>query len=379
MQTSILTLMLALGVPGANSCNAQQQGLPRVGAPPPPAVSETVQAKPAPAPELAEAEEVEVGDMDVDDAPEADEMEFEESELAAPPCEVPTPLPGAQAGTFVYTLRGEAQGGGQSLTLTPGSALILDGAGGNHVKVYAHGGGHAGSPFMAQSAPQNQDERVRELEARVRELEAQLRARDDQRVQRYSGLGYVGSDNAVRSRALAEEQRARARALGDLNRKQARDYAEQARKQAAEMRQQAEVLRKQLLDESGRWRIAEIPEHAIALPPVPCPPTAPCAPNSACAPKPQCDPIAPCPQTEECPEVVEVPRVAIATTTPHVRVMRRGGSSGGGSGAAPAPQAAHAEEMRAMMDDMRKQMDEMRQQMQALREELQNAPKRELH
>ena len=79
MQTSILSVLLALGLPGANSCSAQQQGLPRVGQTAP-AASKGEEPTPV---ATEEVEVYEPEEMEVDDAEEADKAMAEIAEIKA--------------------------------------------------------------------------------------------------------------------------------------------------------------------------------------------------------------------------------------------------------------------------------------------------------
>src|SRR5258706_2298000 len=326
MQTSILTLLLALGLPGANSCNAQQQGLPRVGQTPP----ATTQGE-EPTPPVADSEDAdEPEEMDADDADEAGAEMFE---IAATDAE-DSPCPEAQAksdckahckgsgssqagdnsmlgmtlqsGELPYLYAGDLAQDGQvlrlkegdlngkvkKLTLQPGSTVILETKNGKQVVVRTQGlGGTLGTtetlsvPTLAglfasgQAAKQSQDDRVRELEQRVRELEAQLRERDGQ--PRAGQPFQIWPKANAEAREKAAEERAQARELRGRMSAQARDYAKQARQQAEEERKKAEEIQKQALEQADvwrartkdsqakdmlRWKARNAPHAAVALP-----------------------------------------------------------------------------------------------------------------
>jgi len=84
MQSTFLILMLALGLPGANSCNAQQQGLPRVGQTPP--APTTGDQKPV----IADKEDADDDDAD-EDADTADMDDEDMDEVAAGPMAIEIP------------------------------------------------------------------------------------------------------------------------------------------------------------------------------------------------------------------------------------------------------------------------------------------------
>jgi len=390
MQSSILILMLALGLPGANSCNAQQQGLPRVGQAPPAPVTEE------PKPAVVEQADAEDSDSDADaDAKEdsdADEMTVEPMEIELPDMqEIGTPEEAQSGCTEQKGQRitlDNTSGHCQTLRVGPGSTVILETRNGKPLQFKTQTMSPLGAMVLrdnlaplaamdgrmmalAQAAPQSQsqDDRVRELEQRVRELEAQLRARDENPPRAHArssnSLGYVGAYGGGQARAEAEAERNLVHEMQAQAHSQARQYAEQARKQAAEIRAQSEELRKHVLDQAGHWKvyagearkgrsayIAEAPGIAARVPPA-CEPCPPCDPAEAC------QPVAP-------------PDAPGASATPAPATRMRS-SNGPAAGAMP-----RMDDMRAMMEQMRAQMDEMREQMKSLRDELQRAPQREL-
>jgi hypothetical protein len=411
MQSSFLILSLALGLPGAPACKSQQQELPRVGQNP-----SCCQQTPA-ATAHAESDDSDADDgADADD--DADEMDGDEMEMEvadADDCasaEEPKDCCAKVQGHL--TLDGL---GGQvhTLTIQPGSAVIVETKDGKHVKLRTQ----TPSPLaamvldestqpmllgaLAQAAPQSQDARVRELEQRVRELEAQLRERDGQ-PSRNAPRTFARMAPQMRSESQAlreqsEAQRAEAQELRARVSAQARDYAQQARRQAQEMRRQAEVMREQALEQAKRWHVqsrdagtqelfrwkAEVaPEGGAATAPAPdlfvelprfaVDAPAPEVPEVLDLPgAPEC---APAPQAEAVPVP---PATSWSSSTPAPRAKSSKGQKSPKSVQLPKiAEPGHMQDMKAMMDQMRAQMEEMREQMRALREELQNAPQREL-
>lgn len=382
MQISILTLMLALGLPGANPCNAQQQGLPPVGQTPP--VATSGEQTPV-VTDSTDADEPEEMDAD-DELGEAGEM---------------LELPEIAAGDELERLDGKLQ----QLTIQPGSTVILETKDGKQVVLRAQGPGgigigqagegrglmaFRGLSGLAQAAPQNQDDRVRQLEQRVRELEAQLRERDDRAAPMAPKAFSLW---APKVRAEAEAERAQAQELRARMGDQARNLAAQARRQAEGVRKQGALMRKQALEQAEQWRVyaqgqpgpdilrwklEPAPEGGAASTPAPdiFVEVQPGQPNT---------PAPPTPETAPTPGAVEVPESPPAawwSTTPAPDAVRMKlfkalkAPKGAGMPRAAAPE--HLQEMQQMLNDMRGQMDEMRAQMQTLREELQNAPRREL-
>ena len=89
MNSSILSFLIALGLPGSSACTAQQSGLPRLGQTPP-AAEQPAQPSTAPAP-LAKAQTVDADD-DSDEADADDEMDVdtdEPEEMAVEEVELP--------------------------------------------------------------------------------------------------------------------------------------------------------------------------------------------------------------------------------------------------------------------------------------------------
>jgi hypothetical protein len=411
MQTPILILMLAFGVPGANSCTAQQQSLPRVGQTPAPA-AETTQH-----PVVADQND---GDDD-DDAREADddsegaEAMAEQSETAA---QEALELDGAQAksdcqakcqgqgscqtgaapqlggvlapsanqhsltlgGNVVRLNEKDLQAGVQNLCVQPGSTVILETKNGKQVVLRTEGLGGGLTTNMtsvptltglfaqSQPTPQSQDDRVRELEKRVSELEAQLRERDNPRGQA-APRGYTL--RSPQGRAEAEAERARASELREHLSAQARDNARQMREQAEELRVQAEQLRRHALEQAEQYRM----HYQVGNEPFVW--TQPSQPTPRVA-------LPKAPGTPEAPEAAEAPEAPPTglwgeSTPAPPRAMRFKTPKPPKPAKAPkmaAPEQAH--ELREMMEQMRVQMEEMRVQMKALRDELQNAPQREM-
>ncbi|MBK7643028.1 MAG: hypothetical protein IPJ19_08245 [Planctomycetes bacterium] len=403
MQTSILMMMLALGLPGANSCNTQQP-LPRVAqtAGPGQAVAK-VQDAPKPAVEDSDADEdmdeiaeVDDGD-DGDDAAEAFEMdevpEMDEADEADASFEMEEMAQDCGTGggccdeaktapAPALTLRNGT--GVQTLTIEPGSTVILQTRDGKRVKLdtqhLALGNeqvaGMAGTQAMsslaglARLAPQmrssNQDNRVRELEQRVRELEAQLRERDGQN-QTPSARTFLRFGQ--QSHELGRQERARADELRQRMGEQARELAEHAREQAQSMREQAQVYRRQAQDQAQQWR-KQIEEGASGGAWIfPAPPDAPAGAAPAVPPE--------APQPGSVWSLAPLPNGAGVPSAPRAFALRTPRTPQ--AAATPTPSAPeHVQEMKSLLDDMRKQMDEMREQMRELREELQNAPQREM-
>ena len=89
MNSSSLSFLIALGLPGSSACTAQQSGLPRLGQTPP-AAEQPAQPSTAPAP-LAKAQTVDADD-DADEADADDEMDVdtdEPEEMAVEEVELP--------------------------------------------------------------------------------------------------------------------------------------------------------------------------------------------------------------------------------------------------------------------------------------------------
>jgi hypothetical protein len=464
MQISILSLMLAFGLPGANSCSAQQQGLPRVGQTAPVASQNQT-------PDVADSTDG-VEDSDADDAKgdDAEPMEVEGSAMAeseeapeapespefeiaglggsdfvvegTPPCDTHceskceakcegacesksgglgsssdafgsvqsgSTLDGrgivystSQGGKVVHLKEKDLQGKGKTVTIEPGSTVILETKNGKQVVLRSESGSTlhtkplAASGLLtlnglfanAQATPQaNQGDRVRELERRVRELEAQLRERDGQSKRSNDAFGWGGASSSedrdlyeekrTEERARASAERARAGQMRAQMSQQSRQIAEQARKQAEDMRKQAAELREQALEQAhvwhmqtpepdGGWKVLVAPRAGKRTPTAPAVvavPELPDAPSPASA--------TPARPPEMAPMPGQPPAGAFWSTTPSPSAPRI-------ARAARAPQAEHAQEMHAMLEEMKAQMQEMREQMQALRDELQNAPKREM-
>lgn len=449
MQISILSLMLAFGLPGANSCSAQQQGLPRVGQTPP-AVTDQADSHPAAekpdadddadAPEAPEAREDEGGAMaesaeaaaeagaamaesnadEADEAPEPMEFEFNafgsaDKAPACPGCEAKCEGQGVQRGTLGwatstrtpdgYVVYGQGQGGtltldgkvvhlneqdlqknGQTVTIEPGSTVILETKNGKKVVLRPQGGAEMrsfplampgmlsmkGMSGMAQAAPQSQDGRVRELEQRVRELEAALRERDG-RSRNADELPRTNTpeaqdpfaDDHARGKAMREAERERAHEMRERMSQQAREMAEQARKQAADVRKQAEIYREQARAQAQQWRAyAEDWQNQNGW-------KVRIAPQAG-------QPPMPAPNVLVAPEPPDAPEPAIAAPKAEPAQPPAGAFRMRAPRAAQPPPPAHVQEMHAMLEEMKTQMQELREQMQALRDELQNAPKHDM-
>ena len=450
MHTSILSLMLAFGLPGANSCSAQQQGLPRVGQTPPvatsqeetPVVADTTEESESseadePSDEVFEMEPAAEPMEEADEAPEAlepmemDIVGFGGAE-STPPCDTKceskcegssdcqpqtqgqlgslfttiTPDGRVQNGHVLHVKEKDLGGQGQTLTIAPGSTVILETKNGKQVTLRSQLGTTAmtaplamngtgtfsfgGFAGMPQAAPQGDNQRVRELEQRVRELEAQLRERDGQRGHSSDAFGWGPAaapeahardeEKYAEDRARAGAERARAGEMRARMSQQSREIAQQARKQAAEMRAQADELRQQAIEQSRQWhaRVEDgqnQPHWKVLAVPRGVQPPAPDArapvavPDVPGVPSPAIAEMKPLPGMAPAP--VEPPPGGYWMRTPNPNAPRT-------ARAARAPQAEHAQEMHAMLEEMKAQMQEMREQMQALREELQNAPKREM-
>jgi cell division septum initiation protein DivIVA len=365
MQTSILSLVLALGLPGAPSCNSQQQPLPREEQNPPAATHHD-----------DDADEEDADDKDGEDADEMDadaklelakveEQECTDSKAKSGDCcegeKQLKALGYTQGGKVVHLKEKDIDGKVQKVTIEPGSTVVLETKNGKQVVMHSQGPGTVnlipadpdmrmyalgGLLSQGQPAPQPQDERVRELEKRVRELEAQLRERDGQG----DMPGRTARRAPERYLAQAEAERAHAAEMREHLGAQAREFAEQARRQADEIREQAEVYRRQALEQSRKWRMypgATAPEapEAGELPEVP-----PAGAWWSGTPG----------QTAPMAKVPKPPKAARLPKTPV------------------APSPAAQQELQAMLEQMRAQMDEIRAQMQDLREELQKAPQHQL-
>ena len=362
-------MVLALGLPGAPSCNAQQQPLPRES-----------QNPPAAADDCDDEEEEDADEMDADDELElAEVMEQECSDpksKTADSCDAQLKQLGyLQGGKVVRLKEKDLSGKPHELTIEPGSTVILETKNGKQVVMHTPGPGSVsvtpgdpepgiytlGSLFkQSQPAPQAQDDRVRELEQRVRELEAQLRERDGQHEGPKGGIA-----RRAPAQAQAEAERARAAEIRQHFNAQAREFAEQARRQADELRRQAEVFQKQYREQAQQWRVMQggvdgepgvmalprahtfhlTPPEAAEAPEVPHPDGWWSRTPGATA------PLALPPAGPKPPKAAKPPK-------------------------APTPHQAH--ELQAMLEQMRAQMDEIRAQMQALRDELQKAPQHSL-
>jgi hypothetical protein len=433
MQTSILSVLLALGLPGANSCSAQQQGLPRVGQTPPVA-TQGEEPQPAVA-EKEDADEPEEMDADAPEAPEIMEVDQAES-LDEPMAEIAEIQAGKSAckahcegsgscntqsspqlggllrsadlakvhaeslalgGQVVHVDENDLDGNVQKLTIQPGSTVILKTKNGKQVLLRAQSGGALQStgniestPLMAlsglgyttQAEPQKRDDRVRELEQRVRELEAQLRERDGQAGGEPQPFTLWGNQAQGEAREKAAEERAQARELHQRISAQMREQAAQVRQQADEIRRQAERYQKQAVEQQNLWRAQsqDSQPNEFYKWKTPKPPKAPRAAKAAPAAPDvfvEAAPVAPGMPAEAAPEVPPTPgvyNIAPAPSAPRTHAMRpplppRAGTGMGGE---------HVQELQSMLNDMRRQMDEMREQMQALRQELERAPQREM-
>ena len=438
MQTSILSVLLALGLPGANSCSAQQQPLPRVGQTPP-AATQGGEEKPAAA-EEADADEPK--EMDADEATDSDEAMAGIAEIqaeksasdearASAGCQAKCqgagscntqPMPsigqlfksgeplGARAGTLA--LGGEVlhydenDPNVQKLTIRPGSTVVIKTKNGEQVVLRAENGQALGSistsestPLMAvgslgyagQAAPQSSDERVRELEKRVRELEAQLRERDGQAARAPQPFELRTSQAHADAHAKAELERAQAREMRERMVAQARDQAAMARKQADEIRRQAEIYRKQALDQQNLWRSDSQDAQgngfyvwkAPKAPKAPKPKVAQKGPDVYVQAEPEIPGLPPvaAPDAPAAPApgvaAPEAPEVYSTSPTPNAP-RARGWKSMSAPQAGNAFGAERAQELQSMLNEMRRQMDEMREQMQALRQELERAPQRDM-
>ncbi len=424
MQTSILTLMLAFGLPGANSCTAQQQGLPRVGQTPPVA---TQGEEPTPA--VTESEDAdEPAEMDADEADDAPGADAEMFEIATtdaedsgcpeaqskPDCQAHCEGSGScntgsdamlgrlmQLGGVGHAENLALDGKVQRLTIQPGSTVIIEAKNGKQVVVRSEGlaGGLASTEtlsvptlsglFASQATKQGQDDRVRELEQRVRELEAQLRERDGHARTTPQPFQLWAPQGQTEAREKAAEERAQVREMHERMSAQARDYAKQARQQAQEMRKQAEQMQKQALEQSELWRAHAWDSQGkdpIKWKAIKVPRAAAAAPSDpdvfVQVPPPQPEPpVAVAPEATPAPggmAASEPPQAWWSSTpapnAPRARALRTPRPARSGQSL----DAEHAQEMQKMLGDMRRQMDEMREQMQALREELQRAPQREL-
>jgi hypothetical protein len=436
MQTSILSVLLAFGLPGANSCSAQQQGLPRVGQTPP-AATQGEEPKPAVA-DKEEADEEEVDEpmeMNADEAEDVDEPLAEIAEIKAEKdagqshcqgsgsCEAqsgpqlgrvsqPTEPSRARAGSLalgggmvnvegemVYVDGDDSDGNVQRVTIAPGSTVIVKCKNGEQVVLRAHGADALqntsssehlplmalpGFAYTTQSEPQKNDDRVRELEQRVRELEAQLRERDGQAAARSPLASKQRSDQAhAEAREQAAQQRAQMRELQQRMSAQAREQAAQARKQADDIRRQVEMYQEQALEQQKLWRADSQDGQPKEFSgwktqKAPKPPKAPRLVTPAPAPAPdvavEAAPEPPATPGMPAPEGANVYGVAPGQAAPRAHAPRTPTPPRANTG----PGGEHVQELQQMLNEMRRQMDEMREQMQSLRQELERAPQREM-